>query len=124
MVASEVRTLAQKSAVAAKDIESLIAQSVSSVKNGAQLVNRSGEVIDSIISSVNKVHTLMEQISVASEEQSRGIGQVGQAVTEMDGVTQQNAALVQQSAAAAASLEEQAQRLSQSISSFSLPATA
>ena len=124
VVASEVRTLAQKSAVAAKDIESLIAQSVSSVKNGAELVNRSGEVIDSIISSVNKVHTLMEQISVASEEQSRGIGQVGQAVTEMDGVTQQNAALVQQSAAAAASLEEQAQQLSQSISSFSLPATA
>ncbi|MDL5452876.1 methyl-accepting chemotaxis protein, partial [Escherichia coli] len=69
-----------KSAVAAKDIESLIAQSVSSVKNGAELVNRSGEVIDSIISSVNKVHMLMEQISVASEEQSRGIGQVGQAV--------------------------------------------
>ncbi|HBL8867905.1 TPA: Tar ligand binding domain-containing protein [Enterobacter hormaechei] len=124
VVASEVRTLAQKSAVAAKDIESLIAQSVSSVKNGAELVNRSGEVIDSIISSVNKVHTLMEQISVASEEQSRGIGQVGQAVTEMDGVTQQNAALVQQSAAAAASLEEQAQQLSQSISRFSLPATA
>ena len=124
VVASEVRTLAQKSAVAAKDIESLIVQSVSSVKNGAELVNRSGEVIDSIISSVNKVHTLMEQISVASEEQSRGIGQVGQAVTEMDGVTQQNAALVQQSAAAAASLEEQAQQLSQSISSFRLPAIA
>ena len=123
-MASEVRTLAQKSAVAAKDIESLIAQSVSSVKNGAELVSRSGEVIDSIISSVNKVNTLMEQISVASEEQSRGIGQVGQAVTEMDGVTQQNAALVQQSAAAAASLEEQAQQLSRSISSFSLPVQA
>ena len=124
VVASEVRTLAQKSAVAAKDIESLIAQSVSSVKNGAELVNRSGEVIDSIISSVNKVNTLMEQISVASEEQSRGISQVGQAVTEMDGVTQQNAALVQQSAAAAASLEEQAQQLSRSISSFRLPVQA
>ena len=124
VVASEVRTLAQKSAVAAKDIESLIAQSVSSVKNGAELVSRSGEVIDSIISSVNKVNTLMEQISVASEEQSRGIGQVGQAVTEMDGVTQQNAALVQQSAAAAASLEEQAQQLSRSISSFRLPVQA
>ncbi|HAS1025072.1 methyl-accepting chemotaxis protein [Enterobacter cloacae] len=124
VVASEVRTLAQKSAVAAKDIESLIAQSVSSVKNGAELVGRSGEVIDSIISSVNKVNTLMEQISVASEEQSRGISQVGQAVTEMDGVTQQNAALVQQSAAAAASLEEQAQQLTRSISSFSLPVQA
>ncbi|HAS0820655.1 methyl-accepting chemotaxis protein [Enterobacter cloacae] len=124
VVASEVRTLAQKSAVAAKDIESLIAQSVSSVKNGAELVERSGEVIDSIISSVNKVNTLMEQISVASEEQSRGISQVGQAVTEMDGVTQQNAALVQQSAAAAASLEEQAQQLTRSISSFSLPVQA
>ena len=124
VVASEVRTLAQKSAVAAKDIESLIAQSVSSVKNGAELVGRSGEVIDSIISSVNKVNTLMEQISVASEEQSRGISQVGQAVTEMDGVPQQNAALVQQSAAAAASLEEQAQQLTRSISSFSLPVQA
>ncbi|MEG4677905.1 methyl-accepting chemotaxis protein [Enterobacter cloacae] len=124
VVASEVRTLAQKSAVAAKDIESLIAQSVSSVKNGAELVGRSGEVIDSIISSVNKVNMLMEQISVASEEQSRGISQVGQAVTEMDGVTQQNAALVQQSAAAAASLEEQAQQLTRSISSFSLPVQA
>lgn len=94
------------------------------MKNGAELVSRSGEVIDSIISSVNKVNTLMEQISVASEEQSRGISQVGQAVTEMDGVTQQNAALVQQSAAAAASLEEQAQQLSRSISSFSLPVQA
>ncbi|MCK7337697.1 methyl-accepting chemotaxis protein [Enterobacter cloacae] len=124
VVASEVRTLAQKSAVAAKDIENLIAQSVSSVKNGAELVGRSGEVIDSIISSVNKVNTLMEQISVASEEQSRGISQVGQAVTEMDGVTQQNAALVQQSAAATASLEEQAQQLTRSISSFSLPVQA
>ncbi|HCD9342320.1 TPA: Tar ligand binding domain-containing protein, partial [Enterobacter hormaechei] len=90
VVATEVRTLAQKSAVAAKDIENLIAQSVSSVKNGSQLVNRSGEVIHAIINSVNKVNALMEQISVASEEQSRGIGQVGQAVTEMDGVTQQN----------------------------------
>ncbi|EOV9744304.1 methyl-accepting chemotaxis protein, partial [Enterobacter hormaechei] len=89
VVATEVRTLAQKSAVAAKDIENLIAQSVSSVKNGSQLVNRSGEVIHAIINSVNKVNALMEQISVASEEQSRGIGQVGQAVTEMDGVTQQ-----------------------------------
>jgi len=121
VVATEVRTLAQKSAVAAKDIENLIAQSVSSVKNGSQLVNRSGEVIHAIINSVNKVNTLMEQISVASEEQSRGIGQVGQAVTEMDGVTQQNAALVQESAAAAASLEEQAKQLTQSIASFRLP---
>ncbi|MCU6663333.1 MAG: methyl-accepting chemotaxis protein [Silvania sp.] len=121
VVATEVRTLAQKSAVAAKDIENLIAQSVSSVKNGSQLVNRSGEVINAIITSVNKVNALMEQIAVASEEQSRGIGQVGQAVTEMDGVTQQNAALVQESAAAAASLEEQARHLTQSISSFRLP---
>ena len=122
VVASEVRTLAQKSAVAAKDIESLIAQSVSSVKNGAQLVNRSGEVIDSIISSVNKVHTLMEQISVASEEQSRGIGQVGQAVTEMDGVTQQNASLVEQVSAAAAALERQTEELQRSVQKFRLTA--
>ena len=121
VVASEVRTLAQKSAVAAKDIENLIAQSVSGVKEGTQLVKRSGDVIESIISSVNRVNTLMGHISVASEEQSRGISQVGQAVTEMDGVTQQNAALVQQSAIAAASLEDQAQHLSQSVSSFILP---
>lgn len=120
VVATEVRTLAQKSAVAAKDIENLIAQSVSSVKNGSQLVNRSGEVIHAIINSVNKVNALMEQISVASEEQSRGIGQVGQAVTEMDGVTQQNAALVQESAAAAAALEDQASRLKMAVSAFRL----
>lgn len=124
VVASEVRTLAQKSAVAAKDIEHLIAQSVTSVKNGTELVNRSGEVIDSIITSVNKVNSLMVAISVASEEQSLGIGQVGQVITEMDGVTQQNAALVEESAAAAASLEELAQHLTQSISSFSLPLNA
>ena len=124
VVATEVRTLAQKSAVAAKDIENLIAQSVSSVKNGSQLVNRSGEVIHAIINSVNKVNALMEQISVASEEQSRGIGQVGQAVTEMDGVTQQNAALVQESAAAAAALEDQASRLKMAVSAFRLASLA
>lgn len=121
VVASEVRSLAQKSAVAAKDIEHLISQSVSSVKVGAQLVNRSGEVIDSIITSVNQVNALMEQIAVASEEQSRGIAQIGQAVAEIDGVTQQNVSLVQQSAAAAALLEQQAQHLSASISNFTLP---
>ncbi|MBJ9196757.1 methyl-accepting chemotaxis protein [Citrobacter freundii] len=124
VVATEVRTLAQKSAVAAKDIENLIAQSVSSVKNGSQLVNRSGEVIHAIINSVNKVNALMEQISVASEEQSRGIGQVGQAVTEMDGVTQQNAALVQESAAAAAAREEQAKHQPPSLASIRRPAPA
>lgn len=121
VVASEVRSLAQKSADAAKDIENLIAQSVSSVKSGTDLVNRSGAVIQSIITSVENVNKLMKEISIASEEQNNGIGQITQAVTEMDSMTQDNALLVEQSAAAATSLEEHAQQLTQSIALFKLP---
>jgi len=120
VVASEVRSLAQRSAVAAKEIESLISESVANIKEGSEQVSRTGDSISAIISSVTQVDVLMEHISTASDEQSRGISQIEQAVTEIDGVTQQNAALVQESAAAAASLEEQVLYLTQSVSAFRL----
>ncbi|MFV9669507.1 methyl-accepting chemotaxis protein [Pantoea sp. KXB25] len=120
VVAGEVRNLAQRSATAAKEIESLIAESVSIIRTGSDQVSRTGEAMNAIISSVSRVNELMEHISTASDEQSRGIGQIEQAVTEMDSVTQQNSALVQESAAASASLEEQVQYLTQSVSTFRL----
>ncbi|MBU9846853.1 methyl-accepting chemotaxis protein [Rahnella ecdela] len=120
VVASEVRSLAQRSAVAAKEIENLISESVANIKEGSEQVSRTGDSISAIISSVTQVDVLMEHISTASDEQSRGISQIEQAVTEIDGVTQQNAALVQESAAAAASLEEQVLYLTQSVSAFRL----
>lgn len=120
VVAGEVRSLAQRSAVAAKEIESLIAESVNTIHVGSEQVSRTGEAMNAIISSVSRVNVLMEHISTASDEQSRGIGQIEQAVTEMDSVTQQNSALVQESAAAAASLEEQVQYLTHAVSTFRL----
>ena len=120
VVAGEVRNLAQRSAVAAKEIESLISESVNNIQMGSNQVSRTGEAIAAIIASVTQVDTLMENISVASNEQSRGISQIEQAITEMDSVTQQNAALVQESAAAAASLEEQVHHLTHSVSTFKL----
>ena len=120
VVAGEVRNLAQRSATAAKEIEGLIAESVSIIHAGSDQVSRTGEAMSAIISSVSRVNLLMEHISTASDEQSRGIGQIEQAVTEMDSVTQQNSALVQESAAASASLEEQVQYLTQSVSTFRL----
>ncbi|WLS80520.1 methyl-accepting chemotaxis protein [Erwinia pyri] len=120
VVAAEVRNLAQRSAVAAKEIESLIAESVVNIRAGSEQVSRTGEVIGAIITSVSQVDVLMEHISTASGEQSLGISQIEQAVTEMDSVTQQNSALVQQSAAASASLEDQVQHLTQSVSTFRL----
>lgn len=120
VVAGEVRNLAQRSAVAAKEIESLIAESVSIIHAGSEQVSRTGEAMNTIISSVNRVNLLMEHISTASDEQSRGIGQIEKAVTEMDSVTQQNSALVQESAAAAASLEEQVHHLTNAVSTFRL----
>ncbi len=101
VVAGEVRNLAQRSAQAAKEIETLIGESVSRVDTGSTLVREAGSAMEGIISSVSRVHDLMGEISAASDEQSRGIEQIGQAVTEMDGVTQQNAALVQEASAAA-----------------------
>ncbi|HAK34614.1 MAG TPA: methyl-accepting chemotaxis protein, partial [Pantoea sp.] len=120
VVAGEVRNLAQRSAVAAKEIESLIAESVNIIGRGSEQVSRTGEAMNAIISSVSRVNVLMEHISTASDEQSRGIAQIEKAVTEMDSVTQQNAALVQESAAAAASLEDQVQHLTPSVSTFRL----
>ena len=88
------------------------------VNNGSQLVGTAGETMNDIVGAVTRVTDIMGEIASASDEQSRGIDQVGQAVTEMDRVTQQNASLVEESAAAAASLEEQASRLSQAVSVF------
>ncbi|UPT56288.1 methyl-accepting chemotaxis protein [Dickeya zeae] len=124
VVAGEVRNLAQRSAQAAKEIETLIGESVSRVDTGSTLVREAGSAMEGIISSVSRVHDLMGEISAASDEQSRGIEQIGQAVTEMDGVTQQNAALVQEASAAAASLDEQAQSLATAVAAFDLGASA
>ena len=118
VVAGEVRNLAQRSAQAAKEIKGLIEDSVSRVNSGSQLVGTAGETMSDIVNAVTRVTDIMGEIASASDEQSRGIDQVGQAVTEMDRVTQQNASLVEESAAAAASLEEQASRLSQSVAVF------
>ncbi|NEG66404.1 HAMP domain-containing protein [Pantoea agglomerans] len=120
VVAGEVRNLAQRSAQAAKEIKGLIDDSVSRVNIGSQLVGTAGETMSDIVSAVTRVTDIMGEIASASDEQSRGIDQVGQAVTEMDRVTQQNASLVEESAAAAASLEDQASRLSQSVSVFKI----
>nr|WP_274371692.1 methyl-accepting chemotaxis protein [Morganella morganii] len=118
VVAGEVRNLAQRSAQAAREIKTLIEDSVGKVDKGAALVEHAGETMDEIVRAVTRVTDIMSEITSASDEQSRGIDQIGVAVTEMDKVTQQNAALVEQSAAAAASLEDQAGRLAQAVSVF------
>ena len=124
VVAGEVRNLAQRSAQAAKEIKGLIEDSVNRVNTGSQLVGTAGETMNDIVGAVTRVTDIMGEIASASDEQSRGIDQVGQAVTEMDRVTQQNASLVEESAAAAASLEEQASRLSQAVAVFRVPRAA
>jgi len=118
VVAGEVRSLAQRSANAAKEIKGLIGNTVSRVENGAAQVGEAGATMDEIVQAVKRVTDIMGEISSASAEQSAGIEQVSAAVTQMDDVTQQNAALVEQAAAAAGSLEEQADRLRESISTF------
>ncbi|BCQ35427.1 methyl-accepting chemotaxis protein [Erwinia rhapontici] len=118
VVAGEVRNLAQRSAQAAKEIKGLIEDSVSRVDTGSVLVESAGETMNDIVSAVTRVTDIMGEIASASDEQSRGIDQVGTAVNEMDRVTQQNAALVEQSASAAASLEDQASRLTQAVAVF------
>lgn len=118
VVAGEVRRLAQRSAQAALEIKTLIEHSAGNVDAGSVLVERAGETMNEIVSAVTKVSDIMGGIASASDEQSRGINQIGVAVTEMDRVTQQNAALVEQSAAAATSLEEQAGRLTRAVSVF------
>ncbi|MCC8373993.1 MULTISPECIES: methyl-accepting chemotaxis protein [Photorhabdus] len=121
VVAGEVRDLAQRSAEAAKEIKTLISESVQRVSQGSELVSHAGKTMNELVVSVNQVTDLMAEIAAASDEQSRGIHQVAQAVTQMDQVTQQNAALVEQSAAAAAALEDQADILVQIVAQFELP---
>jgi len=120
VVASEVRSLAQRSAQAAKEIEGLIAESVERVNNGAKLVENTGRTMQDIVQSVTNVRDIMGEIASASDEQSRGIAQISQAIVEMDSTTQQNAALVEQSAAAADSLEDQSRVLTNAVSVFRL----
>ena len=120
VVASEVRSLAQRSAQAAKEIKTLIGASVDKVETGTQLVSDAGSTMTEIVSSVQRVADIIGEISAAASEQSLGLGRVNGAVTELDQMTQQNAALVEQSAAAAQSLKEQAVRLSGLMSRFRL----
>jgi methyl-accepting chemotaxis protein len=123
VVASEVRNLAQRSAEAAKEIRQLIGESQARVKEGSDMAQRAGETMNAIATEVQRVTTLMKEISSASQEQSRGIEQVNQAVNQMDEVAQQNAALVEQATAATQSLEEQSRQLVISMSQFRLSET-
>ena len=120
VVAAEVRTLAQRSANAATEIKALIGDSVERVNAGVMLVDRAGLAMTDIVSAVSQVSGIMGEIAMAGREQSDGIGQVNQAIVQMDDATQQNAALVEQAAAAAASLQDQAARLAQVVSVFKL----
>src|SRR5207249_10337976 len=121
VVAGEVRSLAQRSAEAAKEIKALIGTSVDKVETGSKLVQDAGTTMNEI-ASVQRVSDIIGEITAASSEQSSGIGQVNTAVTQLDQMTQQNAALVEQSAAAAESLKEQARKLSGVVSTFRLQA--
>jgi len=120
VVASEVRSLAQRSAQAAREIKSLIGASVEKVASGARLVKDAGSTMDEIVTSVQRVNDIIQEITVATGEQSTGLGQINTAVTQLDHMTQQNAALVEEAAAAAESLKEQAGRLSVAVGAFKL----
>ncbi len=120
VVAGEVRNLAGRSAEAAREIKALIGTSVQGVENGGRLVQEAGRTMEEIVASVKRVADIIGEISAATAEQSNGIGQINSAVNHLDQMTQQNAALVEQSTAAAASLKEQASRLAQTVSVFRL----
>jgi len=120
VVASEVRSLAGRSAEAAKEIKELINNSVQRVEQGSALVDQAGATMTEVVSAIRRVTDIMGEISAASTEQSAGVSQVGEAVTQMDQATQQNAALVEESAAAAESLKSQAQQLVQAVAVFRL----
>ncbi|WP_454765837.1 methyl-accepting chemotaxis protein [Cupriavidus campinensis] len=124
VVAGEVRSLAQRSANAAKEIETLIGESGQRVESGTRLVAEAGQTMGEIVQAVRRVTDIMNEIGAASQEQTTGIEQVNQAVNQMDQVTQQNAALVEEAAAAAGALEEQAQKLKSVVSVFTLGADA
>ncbi|MGO4478398.1 methyl-accepting chemotaxis protein [Massilia sp. 2TAF26] len=118
VVASEVRTLAQRSAAAAKEIKALIDDSVGKVDAGARLVDQAGDTMGQVVDAIQRVTDIMAEIASASQEQTDGIEQVNQAITQMDETTQQNAALVEESAAAAGSLQDQAAKLAHAVDVF------
>ncbi len=120
VVAGEVRTLAQRSAEAAKDISVLIEESGQRVEEGSQLVGRSGEVLDTIQSSINKVYDIVNGIAAASQEQNQGVQQVNQSVSQLEAVNQQNSALVEEAAASSQSMDEQADVLMGQVNQFRL----
>ncbi|QOY95600.1 chemotaxis protein [Massilia sp. UMI-21] len=120
VVASEVRNLAQRSAAAAKEIKTLISDSVEKVDAGSKLVNVAGDTMTEVVASVKRVTDIMAEITLAGQEQSAGIAQVNQAIAQMDQVTQQNAALVEEAAAAADSMQVQAQELLAVVATFKL----
>jgi uncharacterized phage infection (PIP) family protein YhgE len=123
VVASEVRSLAQRSASAAKEIKGLITTRVERVEQGTALVDQAGEAMAEVVSSIQRVTDIVGEISAAGREQSQGVSQVNEAATQMDQATQQNAALVEESAAAADSLKTQAQKLVESVAFFRLTAS-
>jgi methyl-accepting chemotaxis protein len=120
VVASEVRSLAQRSANAAKDIKGLISDSVTKIGNGNHLVGRSGQTMQDIVVAIKRVNDLMSDIAAASVEQATGLDEVGKSVSQMDNMTQQNAALVEEAAASAESLLSQANQLSAQVAKFKL----
>ncbi len=122
MVATEVRSLAQRSATAAREIKALIEDSTGRVADGARLAAQAGTTMDEIVASVQHVAEIMAGISSASQEQATGIEQVNQTIVQMDETTQQNAALVEEASAAARAMEEQAAGLAQAIAAFRLQA--
>ena len=122
VVAGEVRSLAQRSAEAAREIRSLIAASVERVEAGSRQVDQAGSTMHEVVQAISRVRDIVSEISQASVEQSEGVSLVGQAVSQMDAATQQNAALVEESAAAAESLSNQARHLVNTMASFKLSA--
>lgn len=118
VVASEVRNLAQRSASAAKEIKVLIEDSVAKVDEGSRLVSQAGSTIGDVVNSVTSVAGIMSEITIASSEQSSGISEINMAITQMEAVTQQNAALVQEASAASQALQDQAERMAQAMSTF------
>jgi methyl-accepting chemotaxis protein len=120
-VASEVRSLAQRSAEAAKEIKGLIGSSVERVEDGSRLVTQAGQTMTEIVGSVHRVSSIIGEITASSSEQSDNVAQISQSVSQLDNMTQQNAALVEESTAASESLREQAVQLTRAVAQFKLP---